>query len=309
MATDQAPFSLPPDGEVFTNDILERAEELINAGIWEGLDGVRVRTWMQNFETAEEQYFAACVLDALIYRPNSQTVAMMEQMLERVLPDLTRLDPPPRGVVDWSEALRASSKEGDHRIRIVPVIRDNDPPTKSGPLMARIYRRRLRVNDHWMIWPWQLREAIEKGVKTVLFIDDFLGAGTQFVSFTQVFKIGEILKDVYAVYAPLVAHSQGIKHIRDHLSAVKVCAVEILESRYGLFAPDSMYFHDGKNSPSCAKRFYEDLIKRRLPDVEERYREGWGKLQLAYAFEHAVPNNCLPILWHQTVKWNPLFER
>jgi hypothetical protein len=53
MTTDKAPFSLAPDGEVFANDILERAEELINAGIWEGLEGVRVRTWMRNFETAE----------------------------------------------------------------------------------------------------------------------------------------------------------------------------------------------------------------------------------------------------------------
>lgn len=311
MSSSMPTFAVPPDGEVFTNDILERAGALIDAGIWEGIDHVRLRTWLRNFDSPEEKYFAACVLDGLVYRSVGQTVAMMEQMLERTLVDHTRGSPPPKDVPgDWLAALRTRRGMGDPKIRIVPVIRDKDPPTKSGPQLARMYRRYLGLEDAWMIWPWQIQDQIKKGAKAFIFIDDFLGTGTQFARFGKKFDFANVLQGVYAVYAPLVAHREGLQCLAKELPYVGVCVVEALGARHSAFSPESPYFNDGTNSAASTKQFYEGLLERKLGSVPPNYREGWGKLQLTYVFQHAVPNNCLPILWwDQPGSWTPLFGR
>lgn len=126
-------FSLPKDGDIFTNLIFERCESLIDAGIWDGMDTIKINTWINNFKTPTERYFAACILDALIYRSNKQTIALMEHLFQRTLPDLTRLDPPQHGPADtWHDRLRTNSGSNPG-IRIVPVLRASDPPSKSGP--------------------------------------------------------------------------------------------------------------------------------------------------------------------------------
>jgi hypothetical protein len=62
------------------------------------------------------------------------------------------------------------------------------------------------------------------------------------------------------------------------LSNVGVCAVEVLGDRYGVFSTEGTYFADGTNSAAAAKRFYEDLLSRKLTFVTPNYREGWGNL-------------------------------
>ena len=149
-------FALPKDGEIFIEQVLERCKNLISSGIWEGLTQVRLDTWMKNFTTSTERYFGACVLDGLIYRSEKQTVALMEQLFQRTLPDLLRRHPPPMGCsLPWVEMLRLPSFGPGPLLRIVPVIRWDDPPTKSGPALARLYRRHLFLTEQWMIWPWQ----------------------------------------------------------------------------------------------------------------------------------------------------------
>lgn len=61
-------FSVPRDGGLFITDISERCASLIDVGIWEGITRTQLAAWLTNFETDAEKYFAACVLDTLIFR-------------------------------------------------------------------------------------------------------------------------------------------------------------------------------------------------------------------------------------------------
>src|SRR6266852_4335671 len=88
-------FLVPKDGEIFIELVLERCQNLIYSGIWDGITPDRLDTWMANFISETERYFGACVLDALIYRSEKQTFALMEQLFQRTLPDLIRRRPPP----------------------------------------------------------------------------------------------------------------------------------------------------------------------------------------------------------------------
>jgi len=188
-------FTAPPEAEVYAGAVVDRVEGLIEAGVWEGLETVRLRTWLGNFQTELERYFAARVLDALIYRSHAQTLAMMRQLLERCLVDLLRLQPANDGLGEWQQGLTQKTKSGDPRMRIVPVVRNGDPPTKSGVIIARYYKRHLGLNEAWMIWPWQIQEAVDSGVRRFMFVDDFLGTGTQFCKFAALFDITTNLKN------------------------------------------------------------------------------------------------------------------
>lgn len=121
-------FQLPRDGLTYIQEISARCRNLIDRDIWKDLDVARFRRWLANFKTNEEKYFAACVLDNLMYRSKDQTLALIKQMLQRILPDLMRLDPPSVSTpVDWATALAMPARSGDPGVRLVTAVTQSDP--------------------------------------------------------------------------------------------------------------------------------------------------------------------------------------
>lgn len=305
-----ATFDLPNDGELFTQQILDRCDDLIASGVWEGIGHDRLGIWMNNFSTPTERYFAATILDALIYRSEKQTIALMESLFQRTLPDLLRKHPPATpAAMPWIDCLRTTNIFAPPPVRLVPVIRSDDSPAKSGPALCRLYRRHLGLNQAWMIWPWQIGICRAKGIMQFLFIDDFLGTGEQFCEFADYFKLSSNLKDCYAVYGPLVAHGDGIAAIAKHVPEIHVAAVETIDQSYSLFSDKSHWFQDSTNSPTLARVFYDDLVKKAAFQLKPETLRGFGNLSLTYAFSHATPDNCVPLLWCESANWKPLLDR
>jgi hypothetical protein len=59
-----------------------------------------------------------------------------------------------------------------------------------------------------------------------------------------------------------------------------------------------------------ARDFYYDLLDERQIRIDGPDRRGFGHYEIAYAFQHAVPDNSLPILWwSHSEHWKPLFDR
>jgi len=302
-------FRVPKDGPVFFDAIVERSHKLIQHGIWEGLHITKLRTWLANFQTDEERYFAACVLDSLIYRSHEQTVALTNQLFQRILPDLLRLDPPPVHSASL-DRLRQEIAILDPGVRLVPVVTDNNPPTKSGYIVARLLRRHLRISDRWIIQPHTVGEHIAAGVRVFLFIDDFLGTGQEFEDFASWVRLGNHLPQIYGAYLPLVAHERGIENLRNKFSDLRIRPVEILDVSNNLFDSTAHCFDDGINTSEAAKLFYYDLLMRKGIHIPSEHACGYGNLGLVYGFSHAVPDNSLPILWwSKTPGWTPLFAR
>jgi len=303
-------FQLPVDGLTYTREIFQRCSDLIAYDIWKDLDPSRFRQWLRNFTTREERYFAACILDGLIYRPKDQTVSLVKQLFGRVLPDLTRLDASPLGCIDnWEERLRRSPDEGDPGVRLVTAVRRVDPPTKSAHYVARLMKREHSVREEWIIKPWEILPAIAKGIRVYIFVDDFLATGDQFSKFFSEENLHS-LSGYYLVYAPLAAHTSGIELLSRSFPALRVAPVETLDRSYGLFSPESRYFDDGLNTPEGAKVFYEQVLKSKGIKIDPALRGGYGDLELAYVFEHAAPDNCLPIFWWPHASgWTPFFHR
>lgn len=52
-----------------------------------------------------------------------------------------------------------------------------------------------------------------------------------------------------------------------------------------------------------------EVLALRWRKLVGKDRFGYGGLGLAYAFEHAVSDNNLPLLWWPGADWTPLFDR
>lgn len=309
MTSQPSEFQLPQDGRIYIEQIIERCTALIQCGIWGDLSPSLLRRWMKNFASDEERYFAACVLDSLIYRSKSQTLGLINQLFQRSLPDLTRQTPNPLGhVQDWQDRFRIYPSSGDPGVRLVAAVTSNDPPGKSAQVIVRYMMQDMGIPRQWIINPWEMSNCVTKGIRVFILVDDFLGTGVQFEGTINQENLEPLFASNFVVYAPLTAHSQGIKHLGLKFKELHLSAVEILDETYDLFHPESSAFNDQLNTPSSAKKFYYDLLKNKGIDLSRPDRKGYGELGLAYAFEHATPDNSLPILWWREEPWQPLFK-
>jgi hypothetical protein len=302
-------FRVPPDGNVFASEVFLRCEHLIDLGIWAGISKTRLQTWIRNFKNGEERYFAACLLDALIYRSDNQTIAVIQQLFQRVLPDLARKRSWTALVVeDWSKPLASATV--DPGVRLVAVVRETDPPKKSANIVLRLMHRHFSISSRCMMSSWQLRAAPPPQGTKIIFVDDFLGTGIQFIEFFRDEQMRAIASAYECVYAPLVAYDAGAKDVQKAIANVDITSVEMLTVEHRLFHAAAECFNDGLNSPSSAEQFYYDLLVSRGIALTGDDRRGFGGLELAYTFEHAAPDNSLPIWWWKdSPAWNPLFDR
>ncbi len=303
-------FILPKDGMVYYDTIVERCSNLITCGIWDGINKTSLGKWLNNFKNDLERYFAACILDNVIYRSERQTIALLKHLFERCLPDLNRIKNMPCGLIDdWQSTLSDSIK--DPQIRLVPVIKSSDPPTKSAYLIGRLMKRHLMISENWIIKPEEIELNLKKGVNVILFFDDFMGTGYQFDEFIHNYSLITYFPVIYSVYMTLTAHIKGIDYISNVYKDLKIVTVEILDYSHSVFHYECRCFQDGVNNCRTAKNFYYELIKKNNINIKGPNRRGFGHLELTYTFQHASPDNCLPILWwnKSPKKWAPLFMR
>ncbi len=290
----------PDNAELVIGSILANSKQLIERGFWD-VQAPRLDKWFHQFCGLEERFFAACLLDQIIFRTRKQFEAGLRALFRSNLSGNVFND---RHDLHLIEILK---NRRDPKIRLVPVICESDPPTKSGPLVMRRLQRILHLNQKWMCWPWQATHDIDaSGVDTVLFVDDFLGSGNQFVTFFNQWKFDEHQTNVKYFYAPVVAHQQGIDFLATELPNLCVVTAETLGESHGFFS-EKVWARHGI-SAAAAKLWYLDFCKSQNI-MNSVNLLGYGDLALTFGFSHSTPNNSLPILWKETATWQSLLER
>lgn len=298
-------ISLPKSWSTYYHDVVTRSHNLIDHNIWEGLDKNRLNVWLRNFVNDEERYLSACLLDSLIYRSKPQTLSLMYELLYRVIPN-TFYFTKPSGLAEVLFPQVMGENQKDPGIRFVAVRRKADPVTKSSFEILRYMKINFQMAARWMIEPSQIGDAIAQGATVFIFIDDFLGTGNQFCTMCEEEALAPLMDHTSFLYAPLVAHQQGIDRIKGVFHKISVCYVEWLSDGDSFF---DAYFSDVDNSPFRAKLFYESMIEQRELILNPSQYYGYGALELSYGFEHGAPDNSLPLLWIREENWHPLLNR
>lgn len=299
-------FALPKDYNVYVSLIQDKVNSFLNLNIWEGIDKTVLRKWLKNFSTDEERYFAHCILDHLIYRNDAQTESMLFNLISIDIPNLL-LKHKPLDVYPFV-TLGGFKNSSEPKVRLVCVKSEFDAPTKSSHFVARMLKRKMMINEKWIITPDQIQLCINSGTKCFIFIDDFLGTGNQFNEMGIEIGLQKMIKnsDLFFAYAPLTAHQFGIQFLNTEYPELKITCVEHLDECNSIF---KTAFNDGVNTEESSRAFYMDLMKRKTGSSDGDLL-GYGKLELAYAFEQSVPdNNLLLLYWNLNSNINPLFYR
>lgn len=300
------PFHVPERHLSLYSEVERRFKSMLQRGVITGTEESTLDRWLDNFQSDEELYFAARVLERLIFRSQSMIESSIDQLLHCMLPTYLRQ----HGLYSHSsieaflEAL--GSSDPSYPLRFVGVDGQKAFDTgKSGAVIIRHYKRHGGIHKVLTCRPDKLHPLPEQ-VKCLVFVDDMLGTGQQFKNFLRDNKLEE-LEGVRMVYCPFVAFRDGVKAL-DKYPWLTVLPIEVLEVRHQFFSESiktsGLWAIDDANTAADARAFYDQLaIDKGIPPTT---RHG---LELVLGFEHSTPNNSLSLLWAGSDNWTPLFKR
>jgi len=289
--------------------VIAKCDNLVRTGLWRGSPVIRVNAWMNNFESADK-VAAAMLLDHFVFFSNGAVEAMLKatyrQFQNKIFSQMGSL------ASDYLEKIVFTSVEGE------------DPNvTDSGNFMCRKLRQVLALPDSRFVEPIEALRLGRQG-QGVVFVDDFLGSGSQFLStwgrgyfdlddesFKSLFEKGKLR----AHYLVLVATRKGIDRLRSDVDGLAVTTSHIVDEFMSVRSlPWNPLLPDGFNAAEEIPKFLNKYARRlKLSghmDYEETRAYGHNSFGLLLAFEHSTPDATIPILWAEgESKWTPLIRR
>lgn len=291
--------------DVIIEEVLAKCDVLKMAGLWAAEPRLRPRAWLKNFEP-QDQPLAAYLLDKFTYY-NSRFTDRLFVASYQSLGDGMPKGPRAPG----RDLLLQSIKKA----LFTPVRGEKPNPTDSGYFLCRRARQLLGVPEDRIVEADQALLHAYAG-NPVVFLDDFVGSGDQFLTtWTRDMK-GRSFQDAMvrsgfvAIYVTLITTRLGLKVIYDGAPNVAVCAAHILDERSTVFGL--------KIESTALYSEVEELLKKYEPRLapKEDYMEGSYRIfgyktrGLMFGFEHSIPDATLPIFWSPgTGNWEPLIER
>jgi hypothetical protein len=245
-----------------------------------GVTDARLSEWLEQFAEGDKDT-AARVLDAVEFISAEQMHAAFRSLLNR-LPGWHRFKARRHGKFAFVAFSRTAGESGDtmlHQFRLANNLNQRDfDPLFIG--RSEILRSRLGKDD------------------TVVFLDDFVGSGTQAVDgWQQMFQ--ELTAGVGNVYLLTVAaFATGSERIRNETR------IELLAHRH-LNTRDSVPRADCTHFSAHEKERILHYCKLASPGRPW----GYGDCGLVIVLSHQCPNNSLAILQATSRDWEPLFPR
>lgn len=300
----------------FYDKVIHQCNTLIKMNIWT-ISESNFTSWVSQFQTQNEKFFCACLLSRLIFRSKNQTYSLITSLFQSNLNNMCF-----ENIEKQGHLITKLTQRDDPHIRLTPVINDDDPPTKSGPLIIRYAKKRFKLNEKWMIWASKLPNLIktQKNYK-IIFIDDFCGTGKQFDKFfQQILESTAENEDLFwkmiqeneikIIYAPLISFENGLNYLRIKYPFIKFTCSELLTENNSFF--NETYWNEISN-----KKIKSEHVQNWLTDFWKSKGFvrgsipifGYENMGLTIGFEHGTPNNTLPIFWQSNQNWKPLLER
>lgn len=265
----------------------------------------RIKIWLKQFTTPEEQTLALLILKNLIYRTTAQIESCLRQALKEAA---LHFEPPNTDEVDyeWRNVLAnyPTSRSGFFFYFAPPILGSLAAPGKSGELIARLLHSKFGIQRSFQTYCEDRKLADDE---YFLIVDDGSFTGTQICDVLR--QCGPLMQDHNRGGIVLsIAHEEAIKEFKIKLPNVRVFCGELLTEKDNFkqtceaWVNNKIWPHEGFDPHAL----YMDIATRAgMSDTAS----GWGKLGLLVVYEHGIPDNTLPLLWERTSNWEPLFER
>jgi hypothetical protein len=285
-----------------------KCDALTRSGLWLPSPKLRPDAWLNNFH-GQDKIVAAVLLDHFVFF-SSSAVDRMLLSAYRALTD---------GV---SRRLGAQAAHKIFAEAVFTSIEGEDPNvTDSGNLFCRKLRQTLSLDDQRFAPPIEAVEAALNG-RTVIFLDDMLGSGTQFLrtwnrgyrkaapySFNDI----AVTSGIRAYYLTLIATRKGYERLSTDVPDVVVAATHIIDDSDSVRGiPKTGVLPEISDLAEAVDQLIT-AVGLRLPpylNTPALRKLGHDELGLLIAFDHSTPDSTLPIFWGEgDENWTPLVRR
>lgn len=295
--------------------VLGKCDSFVDFQVWPSSTEINPRNWLKNFNDKEERH-AVHLLNAFMYYSEPFTKALFYAAFQNISSSMSAdTNTFAEAVIKWQAFCDSL---------IVTYVTGEEPnPTDSGLLFARMARRVLRIDEDNILSPDDaLNQQILDHSRPILFVDDFVGSGNQFVKMWKSNRPGSAstprsfaslastFPDTKHYYCPTICTAYGLSAISSACPRVTISAGNILGPTYNALHPDSVVWPDALR-PTAHEFLRVASDRAGLGDKGGGVNDwrGFHNLGLALAFSHSVPDATLPIFYSEMNGWRPLVRR
>lgn len=290
-----------------------KSEIFASCHVWTPTFARNAKRWLDNFEDAEVP-LAAALLDGFLYFSEDHATRLMIAGFHALSQVIVPADcsGPAAGQL-WAEFFDKA---------VVTLVEGESPNiTDSGVVAVRNMRMFAEFPEGQTMPPDQaLREVVFDRADDLIFVDDFVGSGNQFIKTwtrpRQVKDAGEgsfegvfdQLPQARAFYCPSVCTDYGLAAIRAACPRVIVSPGTVLSDRHGALHPESLVWPPGMQARGAQ---FVEAVSRRLDLPAAGGKEDWRgfhQLGLAVAIGESIPDATLRLFRLKQQGWSPLVK-
>lgn len=296
-------------------NIVRACESLIDFHAWDPTK-IDHKGWLRNFDGADRAAAAALLGRFTFYADH-----LVDQLFRSAFQSLSN-----NLQTQWKGFNEAQTDWRDFcETALITLVQGEAPnPSDSGWLFARKARQILGVSEAQLVNPADAVSKVMAGHEgAVIFVDDFVGSGEQFVRtwkrLVPTPTHGDASFELAAIhnskskfyYCNGMTTMRGRERIAADAPVVQIAAGNIIPKDHSLSSAASALWRDATVQNSAIQ-----LVKRASFDLGYGEAggglndwEGFHKLGLGLAFEHSVPDATLPIFHTSRNGWTPLVRR
>jgi hypothetical protein len=291
--------------------VIERCKNLVDFQLWPPDIEGRIEPWLDNFN-GDETETALHLLNSFVFISE----ALVAQLFLAAFHNLSAINR-----MHGASFLPArSSWQHFFDTLIVTYVTGEVPnPADSGYIFARLARDKLEIREPQIVNPQEaIRSLIAIPNRPVLFVDDFVGSGQQFIStWIRQYPTGSgsttsfqqlaarrLSADFY--YCPAVCTEYGADKIRRECAGVTLSPGNFLSSQYSCFHADSLIWPPTIR-PAAVGHLERASRRAGIPNTGGvgDWR-GFHQLGLCVAFHHKTPDATIPLFYWERNNWRPL---
>jgi hypothetical protein len=291
---------------VTRNVVLEKCDYFVDVQLWPLKAEANPEGWLENFEATEREH-AQCLLHAFQYFSHQ----LVDELFRAAVQNLSIATCAPT-----DSFITAQTKWRTFLAQTLFTYVEGETPNPSDSGFAFVRRARNLVGiDESQIKTNEaaLATVLRSRNTPVVFVDDFVGSGDQFVKcWRRRRRIEGNIQTSFAevaaasggqyFFCPLVVTAQGAERIQRECPEVRLLPVHVLSSRDSALAADSYVW------PTHLQDSAIDFVERasRRAGISAWAWKGYANLGLTIGFAHCVPDATLPIFYWNRNGWNPL---
>jgi hypoxanthine phosphoribosyltransferase len=148
------------------------------------------------------------------------------------------------------------------------------------------------------------------GCSRIVIVDDFVGSGQTLLGLVRgqvspIRLLGEQYRTISVTIMLIAGFEQAIEEFLVQAPQIKIIVWKRFSDRDRCFSSQSKIFTDSALRARF-EAFCVEVASTNYPSIRAKHRLGHNGIGCLTSFAETVPNNTLPIIWHDQGPWFPL---